>query len=37
VQIVELLNYLYCLGMIVEFAAYIWLRIKEPDMERPYK
>ncbi|GLJ56143.1 hypothetical protein SUGI_1205190 [Cryptomeria japonica] len=30
-------NYLYCFGMFVEFAAFIWLRFKEPNMHRPYK
>lgn len=36
-EIVELLNYLYCFGMLLEFAAYIWLRIKKPNLRRPYR
>lgn len=30
-------NYLYCFGMFAELAAFVWLRIKEPGIERPYK
>eukprot|EP00246_Nothoceros_aenigmaticus_P010964 TRINITY_DN2807_c0_g1_i1.p1 TRINITY_DN2807_c0_g1~~TRINITY_DN2807_c0_g1_i1.p1 ORF type:complete len:195 (+),score=22.09 TRINITY_DN2807_c0_g1_i1:26-586(+) len=36
-EIIELLNYLYCFGMLLEFAGYIWLRIKRPNLPRPYK
>ena len=36
-EIVEFMNFLYCFGMMLEFAAYIWLRIKQPNLERPYK
>uniref|UniRef100_A0A0D6R3A9 Amino acid permease/ SLC12A domain-containing protein n=1 Tax=Araucaria cunninghamii TaxID=56994 RepID=A0A0D6R3A9_ARACU len=36
-EIVAAENYLYCFGMFAEFAAFIWLRFKEPDMSRPYK
>ena len=28
VQIVELLNMIYCMAELLEFAAFIWLRIK---------
>ncbi|CAM6126533.1 unnamed protein product [Calypogeia fissa] len=35
-EIIEVLNYLYCFGMLLEFAAFIWLRIKQPDLQRPY-
>ena len=37
VQIVELLNAVYCLAELTEFAAFIWLRIKAPDLYRPYR
>lgn len=37
VQIVELLNIVYCLAELTEFAAFIALRIKAPDLRRPYR
>lgn len=37
VDIVELLNAIYCLAELLEFAAYIWLRIRAPNLPRPYK
>ncbi|MCL7048645.1 hypothetical protein MKW94_007347 [Papaver nudicaule] len=36
-QIVNAANFLYSLGMLLEFSAFIWLRIKYPDLNRPYK
>ncbi|KAJ4804436.1 Amino acid permease family protein [Rhynchospora pubera] len=36
-EIIEFLNFLYALGMLLEFAAFIKLRIKKPDLHRPYK
>lgn len=36
-QIVELLNIVYCLAELTEFAAFIALRIKAPDLKRPYR
>lgn len=36
-EILEFLNFLYSVGMILEFAAFIKLRIKKPDLYRPYK
>ncbi|KAJ7538820.1 hypothetical protein O6H91_11G064100 [Diphasiastrum complanatum] len=36
-EIIEILNFLYCLGMLLEFAAFIWLRIKQPTLLRPYR
>ncbi|KAI3755455.1 hypothetical protein L1987_55256 [Smallanthus sonchifolius] len=36
-EILELLNFLYAIGMLFEFAAFIKLRIKKPDLHRPYK
>lgn len=36
-EIIEFLNFLYALGMLLEFAAFIQLRIKRPDLHRPYK
>ncbi|XP_042494768.1 probable polyamine transporter At3g19553 isoform X2 [Macadamia integrifolia] len=35
-EIVEFLNFLYSIGMLLEFAAFIRLRIKKPDLHRPY-
>nr|GMD98368.1 probable polyamine transporter At1g31830 isoform X1 [Ipomoea batatas] len=36
-EIVAAENFLYCFGMILEFIAFVWLRIKSPDAPRPYK
>ncbi|GAB4813937.1 hypothetical protein N2152v2_000983 [Parachlorella kessleri] len=36
-QIVELLNMIYCMAELLEFAAFIWLRIKYPSLHRPYR
>ena len=36
-QIVELLNVVYCLAELTEFAAFVWLRIAAPDLHRPYR
>ncbi|XP_065871783.1 probable polyamine transporter At3g19553 [Euphorbia lathyris] len=36
-QILEFLNFLYAIGMLLEFAAFIKLRIHRPEMHRPYK
>lgn len=33
-QIVELLNIIYCLAELMEFAAFIYLRYKSPDLVR---
>ena len=36
-EIIEFLNFLYALGMLLEFAAFVKLRIKKPDLNRPYR
>lgn len=36
-EILEFLNFLYSVGMLLEFAAFIKLRIVKPDLHRPYK
>ncbi|CAA0807461.1 Probable polyamine transporter [Striga hermonthica] len=36
-EILEFLNFLYAIGMLFEFAAFIMLRIKKPDLHRPYR
>jgi amino acid transporter len=36
-EIIEFLNFLYGLGMLVVFAAFVKLRIKNPDLPRPYR
>ncbi|KAJ7953342.1 Amino acid/polyamine transporter [Quillaja saponaria] len=36
-EIVAAENFLYCFGMILEFIAFVWLRIKQPAASRPYK
>ncbi|KAK7407057.1 hypothetical protein VNO78_08697 [Psophocarpus tetragonolobus] len=36
-EIVAAENFLYCFGMILEFIAFIQLRIKYPNASRPYK
>ena len=33
----ELLNIVYCLAELTEFAAFIALRYKAPDLRRPYQ
>ena len=33
-QIVELLNIIYCIAQLVEFAAFLTLRFREPDLHR---
>lgn len=35
-EILEFLNFLYAIGMLFEFAAFIKLRLKKPDLHRPY-
>ncbi|KAF8060548.1 polyamine transporter [Scenedesmus sp. PABB004] len=37
VDIVELLNAVYCLAELLEFAAFVWLRVRAPALPRPYK
>eukprot|EP01062_Namystynia_karyoxenos_P059776 TRINITY_DN5119_c0_g1_i1.p1 TRINITY_DN5119_c0_g1~~TRINITY_DN5119_c0_g1_i1.p1 ORF type:complete len:623 (+),score=134.12 TRINITY_DN5119_c0_g1_i1:153-2021(+) len=34
-QIIEMLNFLYCFAELLEFAAFIWLRIKRPIDAQP--
>ncbi|KAF4364387.1 hypothetical protein F8388_006964 [Cannabis sativa] len=36
-EILEFLNFLYSIGMLLEFAAFIKLRIEKPDLNRPYR
>ncbi|CAK9216526.1 unnamed protein product [Sphagnum troendelagicum] len=36
-EIVEFLNFLYCFGMLLEFAAFVWLRMKNPGLVRPFQ
>lgn len=36
-EIIEFLNFLYALGMLLEFAAFVKLRIKKPELNRPYR
>ena len=35
--IIALLNLLYCFAAMLEFAAFLKLRIARPDLERPYR
>eukprot|EP00798_Chlamydomonas_sp_ICE-L_P006811 gene6811-30783_t len=37
VEIVTLLNATYCVAELLQYAAYIWLRIKHPNLPRPFK
>jgi hypothetical protein len=37
VSIVELLNAIYCLAELLEFAAFIALRVTAPNLPRPYR
>ena len=36
-EIIAVENFLYCLGVILEFIAFILLRIRRPNASRPYK
>lgn len=36
-EIIAAENFLYCFGMILEFIAFVVLRIKQPAVSRPYK
>lgn len=36
-EIIELLNFLYALGMLLELAAFVVLRLQKPDLPRPYR
>ena len=36
-QVIDLLNLLYCFAQVIEFAAFLKLRMKYPNMERPYQ
>ncbi|KAL5976738.1 hypothetical protein ACLOJK_021071 [Asimina triloba] len=36
-DIIASANFLYSLGMLLEFASFIWLRRKYPELKRPYK
>ncbi|KAL5542712.1 hypothetical protein UlMin_010422 [Ulmus minor] len=35
--IVSAANFLYSLGMLLEFASFVWLRRKMPNLERPFR
>lgn len=36
-ELVQVDMFLYALALILEFAALVWLRVKEPEMVRPYR
>ncbi|MBM4264415.1 MAG: APC family permease [Deltaproteobacteria bacterium] len=36
-ELIEVDMFLYAASMILEFAALVWLRIKKPEMTRPYR
>ncbi|KAL0009561.1 hypothetical protein SO802_011063 [Lithocarpus litseifolius] len=36
-EIIAAENFLYCFGMILEFIAFVWLRVEHPTLYRPYK
>ncbi|KAL3519051.1 hypothetical protein ACH5RR_021640 [Cinchona calisaya] len=36
-DIISSVNFLYSLGMLLEFASFLWLRRKMPSLKRPYK
>lgn len=36
-DIIASVNFLYSLGMLLEFASFLWLRRKMPKIKRPYK
>jgi amino acid transporter len=36
-EVVATANFLYSLGTLLEFAAFLWLRASQPDLKRPYR
>ena len=36
-DIISSANFLYSLGMLLEFASFLWLRVKLPELERPFR
>lgn len=36
-DIISSVNFLYSLGMLLEFASFLWLRKKMPDIKRPFE
>jgi amino acid transporter len=36
-ELIELDMFLYALALVLEFAAFCWLRYKEPQLHRPYR
>lgn len=36
-EVVDMLNSAYCFSILLEFAAFLYLRIKAPHAERPYR
>jgi amino acid transporter len=36
-ELIQVDMFLYALALILEFAALVWLRVKRPDMPRPYR
>ncbi|KAM1254444.1 hypothetical protein TB2_028308 [Malus domestica] len=36
-HVTSLVNVLFSLSMLVEFSAFLWLRVKIPDLQRPFK
>ncbi|KAJ4828125.1 hypothetical protein Tsubulata_043103 [Turnera subulata] len=36
-DIISSVNFLYSLGMLLEFASFLWLRRKMPEVKRPFK
>lgn len=37
IEVVELLNFMYCLAELLEFGAFLTLRVKNPDAPRPFR
>lgn len=36
-EIISSANFLYCMGMLLEYASFLWLRRKLPHLDRPYQ
>ncbi|CAN6312590.1 unnamed protein product [Urochloa humidicola] len=36
-DVVATANFLYALGTLLEFSAFLWLRVRQPDLKRPYR
>jgi amino acid transporter len=36
-QLIEMLNFSYAIALLMEYAAFVKLRVSQPDLKRPYR